>query len=448
VKRRHFLAGLAGLSGGLLLPRLGGARTPRPLSPKRLVLLVHNNGVQQANFWPTTGFTSPILDPILSVPRLAARTTVVRGVYVTRDANNTDANEHDMGFIRMWTGAPIYPVAGHPWGGATSVDQLVAQASGSPSLTAAVLASSLQSFPKPGFQHRRSFSYLSAGVHKVPTLDPFVAYADLFWGGEQLTDQAKRKLSLRKSALDAATADLATLRAKVGGDESRKLDAHADALRTVELRLADRLAGKLGPGATCSAKGAPPRDFTDTALDKLISDESLVPELVRDHLDLMVAAFACNLTQVATLQLGYCGGHWNADWANVSQDHHDTLAHKDTADEGVDPVVTAKLVSLDRWYAQQVAYLAKRLDAIPEGNGTVLDHTLIAWTSEFGRGDHSLDNVPVVLLGGVIPSGGFVDVGRQTFQRVGTTVLRAMGQQVSGFGDAPYCGPLDGVPGV
>jgi hypothetical protein len=445
VKRRHFLAGLAGLGGGLLLPRGLGARTPRAFQPRRLVLLVHNNGVQQANFWPTTGFTSPILDPILSDARLAPRTTVVRGVYVPRDANGTDGNEHDMGFIRMWTGAPLYAVAGHPWGGAASVDQVVAQATGSPSLTLAVHASSLQSFPKPGFQHRRSFSYVSAGVHKVPTLDPFSAYADLFWGGEKLTDQAKRKLYLRKSALDAVGGDLASLRAKVGGDEAHKLDAHADALRSVESRLSDRLAGKLGPGATCSAKGAPPRDFTDTAADMLISDESMVPELVRDHLDLMVAAFACNLTQVATLQLGFCGGHWSADWANVGTDHHDNLAHKDTADEGVDPDVTAKIVLLNRWYAQQVAYLAKKLDAIPEGNGTVLDHTLIAWTSEFGRGDHSLDNIPVVFLGGVIPGGRFVDVGRQTFQRVGTTVLRAMGQQVWGFGDALDCGPLDGV---
>jgi len=443
MNRRTFL----GLTG-LLVAARGFARPDRPprLRPKKLVLMMQNNGTQQANFWPQPGsFTSPILDPIVSDARLAARTIAVKGVFVPRDAGGTDGNEHDMGFARMWTGAPLLAVAGHPWGGAPSVDQLIAQARGASSLALAVYASEIQAFPKPGFQHRRSFSYVAPGVHKVPTLDPFVAYSDLFWGGEALTDAARHRLKLRQSALDLVSGDLSRLRARLGGAEAQKLDAHADALRTVESRLSDRLSGRSGPGATCGARGAPPRDFTDTTPDALVSDESLVPELVRDHLDLVTAALACNLTSVATLQIGYGGGHWRAAWGGVGEDHHD-LAHKDTSDAGSDPAVTKKIVSLNRWYASQIAYLAQRLDAIPDGDGTLLDHTLIVWSNEFGRGDHSLANVPIVFVGGRLAAGArVVDAGPQTFQCVGTTVLRAMGLDVSGFGDLPTCGPLAGV---
>jgi hypothetical protein len=106
-------------------------------------------------------------------------------------------------------------------------------------------------------------------------------------------------------------------------------------------------------------------------------------------------------------------------------------------------------VQANRYYATQVAYLARKLNAIPEGGGTVLDNTLIVWANEFGRGDHSLDNIPIVLIGGArgaLASGGrLVDVGRQTFQRVGCTILRAMGLPAEGFGDEPACGPLQGV---
>src|SRR5205085_1188545 len=127
-------------------------------------------------------------------------------------------------------------------------------------------------------------------------------------------------------------------------------------------------------------------------------------------------------------------------------DHHQ-LAHLDKADAGVDPVVTEKIVRLNHWYATQVAYLASALAAVPAGGGTLLDQTLIVWANEFGRGDHNQENVPIVFIGGAgggMPAGGrLVDAGRQPFQRVGATTLRAMGFPAAGFGGLPSCGPPD-----
>jgi len=445
---------LTGVGAGLALEAIGRrlAADPMTPAPRRLVIVQQNNGTQQAAFWPKRAtrepsvgaLTSPILDPLLSDPRLAARTVVVKGVRYVRDAFGTDANEHDMGFARLWTGAPLLSIGGHPWGGAASVDQIVAQRLGVESLTLAIHASSLQPFPKPGFQHRRSFAYVAPGVHKLPSLDPLEAYLRWFAAAGAQDDETKKRLALRKSALDLVRGDLASARARVGAAERDKLDAHATGVRALEDRLSDLIAGREGPGAACSRKPATPPSYQATPA-LLSSDESAVPALAGTMIDLIAAAIACGVTRVATLQLGFAGGQWRFDWEGVGSDHH-ALAHLDTRDEGVLPDVTEKIVRVNRWYAKQVAALASKLDAIPEGDGTVLDHTLIVWSNELGRGDHSQENVPIVFVGGGLWEGNRVVArGPQTFQRVGCTVLRAMGVDAAGFGDAPDCGPLAGL---
>ena len=438
---------LVGLGSSLLLTALArrvfsdGTLPP----PKRLILLLQNNGTQQASFWPGATFSSPILQPLLDDPRIAARTSLVKGIFLPRDANGTNGNEHDMGFARMFTGEKLKSVGGRPWGGGPSVDQLVARAWGVESLTLAVLASSVEPLPKPGFDHRRSFSYVGPAAHKLPTLDPLDAYSRLFVDTKGPNDaDARRKLLLRKSALDAVVGNLTEARSELGRDRTAILDLHLSAVRDLELRLAR---SRDGAGARCLYKPGMPRDFHATP-ELLVDDESAIPELMTDMLDLIASAIGCGATRVATLQMGFGGGKWKFAWEGINLELHGELAHKDTSDAGSSPENTARLVKANRYYVSQVAYLAKRLDAMPEGDGTVLDHTLVVWANELGRGDHDLSNLPIVLIGGAggaLPRGRLVDVGPQTFQRMGCTVLRAMGIDAAGFGDAPDCGPLRGA---
>src|SRR4051812_18766836 len=113
ITRRNLLAGLlAGATCGAVGRELRANGGPAPSRPKRLVLVMTPNGTQQANFWPRTNFTSPILAPILGVPGLARRTTVIRGVYYPRELNGAEGNEHDVGFARMFTGAKILAIGG------------------------------------------------------------------------------------------------------------------------------------------------------------------------------------------------------------------------------------------------------------------------------------------------------------------------------------------------
>ncbi len=444
ITRRNLLAGLlAGATCGAVGRDLRADRGPAPARPKRLVLVMSPNGTQQANFWPRAGFTSPILAPILSVPALARRATVVRGIFYPRDLNGAEGNEHDVGFARMFTGAPVLAVGGAPWGGAASIDQVLGQRWNVDPLNLAVLTSSIEPFPKPGFNHRASFSYVAPGVLRMPYVDPFDAYAASFGIDPSLLDaKARRRLLARGSALETPRRELEEMRGRLGSVERAKLDAHANAVLELERRL-----GKLASGqaVVCAAKPKAPRHYKTQAL---VTDEKAIPELAATMVDLIAASFACDVTRVATLQLGYAGAKWLFDWQQVNRDAHQDLAHKDHRDEGNDPEVTRLLVRVHGWYAAQVAAIAQKLDAIPEGDGTVLDNTLIVWTSELGRGDHDLSNVPLVMLGGAsgaLRPAGFVDRPPQSFQRVGCTILRAMGEEAAGFGDAPTCGPLAGL---
>jgi hypothetical protein len=128
---------------------------------------------------------------------------------------------------------------------------------------------------------------------------------------------------------------------------------------------------------------------------------------------------------------------------------HDLIAHLDTSDAGSSVVNTQRLVLINQYYASCVARLATQLDAIPEGSGTMLDNTLVVWANEQGRGDHNQSNVPIVLIGkagGAIPGGGrLIDEGRQVFNRLGCTILNAMGVPAAGFGDVPDCGMFRGL---
>lgn len=443
LSRRSLMFGAASLATSAFIRRL--VADPAPAPPRRLVLIMQNNGTQQANFWPRAGFTSPILEPLLLDPRIAARTCVVRGVYLPFDAFGTFANEHDMGFARMFTGEKLLNVGGAPWGGGPSIDQIVARAWRSETLNLAVLASRDEPYPKPGLLHRRSFSYLAAGTIKLPIEDPLVAYTRHFALPGELDEAARHRLLLQKSALDVVTGELRDLRGQLPGTLRDKLDLHAESVRTLEQELGRTLDGNL---ARCDrVRPQQPRDYTGTAPEQLVYDERAIPDLVTSMIDLIAAGITCAAPPICTLQLGYGGGKWHFGWEGIHTNVHEVFAHRDTSDAGSSPENTAKLVTINRWYASQVAQLAKRLDQIPEGTGTVLDHTLIVWANEFARGDHSLENIPIVLVGG---GGGFsggrlVDAGRQPFQRLGCTILRAMGLPVSGFGDAPDCGPLVGL---
>jgi len=103
------------------------------------------------------------------------------------------------------------------------------------------------------------------------------------------------------------------------------------------------------------------------------------------------------------------------------------------------------LTRINKWYCEQLAYLAKRLSETPEpgGQGTLLDNTLIVWTNELGQGNsHTLDNIPFVLVGGGagFKMGRSVKYERVPHNRLLLSLSHAYGNRITRFGNPDFCG--------
>jgi hypothetical protein len=444
LSRRSLLRGTGAC--GLLFPFLRARTASAAVPPTpRLVLLMQSNGTGQSNFWPRApgSLSSPILDPIVTAhPTLAPKTTVVKGLL---NDGGGSGNGHDQGFIGLYSGWKSMGSFNDPYGPGISLDQFLRTRldlrEPYPTLNCGVLATDTPVFKS----HRRSFSY-TGPRQQVPTeVDPYKLYAHFFSvgapavPGEDPVAAAKRRLARKHSVLDYVSADLQTLRGRVGSLDRQKLEGHEEALRQLERRLSATLMPDPDRPPRCaSVRGLP------SGLD--ITAEDSVPALIDAMFEFLPLALSCQLTRIVTFQFGNGGEKWYFRWLGINQNSHDDIAHRDT---GTNPDITAKVLAMNVWYAERVAKLALALDQIPEGEGTVLDNTLVVWGNELATGPHGLVDIPVVLLGKAAGRlkrpGVLVDQGPQDYRRLGTSLQNIMGLPATGFGASADCGPIQGL---
>jgi hypothetical protein len=452
--RRTALMQLAAIPITCTLARTLMADPPR--LPKRLVIFMQNNGTKRCDFWPKPVVRSaeyaitktPILNSLFTNDGktdngLLAKANLIRGMTVFNDVHH-GGNEHDTGFARMFTGAPLMPTSDSaPWGGSESLDQTLAREWNVQSLTTAVYSSSIEDHPH--FGNRASFSYVGPQTLNLPLIDPLTVYANTF---PQADAASAQRLALRKSVLDSVTGDLQEVGARLGADDRQKVDLHLTAVRQAEVKLSNLIANH----GSCAAINAPPRDFRSLPPGlgfNEINVETYVPDMIDAMITLVGAALKCGLTRVGSVQFGYGGGRWNFGWRDINMNHHADIAHLDHNDDvgttDDQRATSARVTIINQFYAEMVRRLAVDLDSVPEGSGTMLDNTLVVWANEFGRGDHQLDDIPAVLIGLVgngIARGGLVrDVSaprggkQQPHNILGYHILNALGHATPGFGD-------------
>ena len=176
--------------------------------------------------------------------------------------------------------------------------------------------------------------------------------------------------------------------------------------------------------------------------------------MIRDMLRFATQVLACNLTRVATLSIDPAGSG-KMPWLMGEAKIHDDIAHGWRAD---DPESGRKVSRVHRWYTQQVADFIAMLKAIPEGNGTVYDNTIILWMNELGDpARHMNNNLPFVLAGGggSYKKGRFLKFGvapeyrdsKDPHNRLLTSLANQFGMNLTVFGDARYPGELPGFAG-
>jgi len=227
------------------------------------------------------------------------------------------------------------------------------------------------------------------------------------------------------SVLDSVLADATTLRNNISTTDQRKLDEYLESVRDVEKRIEN--AGKKG-----QLQGWRP------TLDKpnIPRPADGIPQDIAEHMrlmaDLLVLGFQTDTTRITTLKLN--NDHSSLRFPNLGVDYmiHHLLSHSDTAD----------WLKVNQFFLEQVAYIARKLDAIQEGPRTLLDNTMLLYCSSMLTGNHDANQLPVVMLGG---AGGRIKGGRvldykgkseRQMCRLYLSMMDKMNVRLPKFGDA------------
>jgi hypothetical protein len=164
-----------------------------------------------------------------------------------------------------------------------------------------------------------------------------------------------------------------------------------------------------------------------------------IPKLSAMQIDLLVNSLACDWARVATLQFTNSVGQARMKWLEIEESHHDLSHEPDSNEQAQD-----KLTRINKWYCEQVAYLVQKLSETPEpnGDGSLLDHTLVVWTNELGKGNsHTLNDIPFVLIGNGLGfrMGRSIKYPHVTHNRLWLALADAFGHHLETFGKPELC---------
>ncbi|MBL9124829.1 MAG: DUF1552 domain-containing protein [Planctomycetaceae bacterium] len=388
--RRTFLRGV-GVS--MALPWLESLRVwgdeslpaavPGSQGPVRMAVLFSGNGFHTKEWWARGEGKQMELGQVLApVADFREKMLFIRGLY---NEEALKGNIHSSQTGNLLSGAPL--ASGGEIRSGTSVDQIVAQRHGHSTKVSSLVLGCEKSNPSVHKNYSMLYSsHISWSSPTTPTpleLYPALAFDRLFKDEVQRGD---------KSVLDAVLEDATSFRNSISASDQRKLDEYLDSVREIERRIEQ--AGQVG-----ELQGWRP------TLDKpnLPRPADGIPQNIAEHMrlmcDILVLGFQTDTTRVCTLKLN--NDHSALRFPHLGVDYmiHHLLSHSDTAD----------WLKVNQFFLEQLGYIARRLDAIQEGERTALDNSMILYCSSMLTGSHDATKLPVVLLGG---GGGQIRGGR------------------------------------
>src|SRR6187401_729130 len=392
-------------------------------APVRLAVLFSGNGFHSKEWWAKgEGKTMELGKVLTPLSDFREKMLFINGLY---NQEALKGNIHSSQTGNLLSGAPL--ASGGEIRSGTSIDQLLAQTYRRSTKVPSLVLGCEKSNPSVHKNYSMLYSsHISWSSPTTPTpleIYPALAFDRLFKDEVSKGD---------KSVLDAVLTDAKDLRRHISANDQRKLDEYLDSVRDVEQRIEN--AGKKG-----ELQGWRP------TLDKPNMDRPAegIPQNIADHMrlmcDILVLGFQTDTTRITTLKLN--NDHSSLRFPNLGVDYmiHHLLSHSDTAD----------WLKVNRFFLDQVAYIARRLDAIQEGPRTLLDNTMLLYCSSMLTGNHDATQLPVVLLGG---AGGRIKGGRvldykekseRQMCRLFLSMMDKMDVRLPKFGDAST--PLEEV---
>jgi hypothetical protein len=458
--RRSLLQALGlGAAVSPLLPILN-ASGAEGVFPKRLLLVYEPDGAPAIDYnsvvdWKPQGAESDFTLSEIHKPLEPIRNKLVVPWGLKLTAGGAGEN-HAFGMAGLWTASTLQgPSAGADfdggngnrtgWGSGPSIDQVIAKAFGpsmpyqrpaddaSPETAYRSVQLGVECL-NPTSLNRMIYDGADKPIH--PEVNPVSAFDRLFKNvvpgmspevtAEPDSGAAMLEAARQKAIVDSVAGDLRRLRTRLGAEDYAKVDQHLEALAAIERRIG--VGGGSGgvTGLSCSKPTEPTGDGFDAKLAQMS--------------DIAVAALSCDVTRVMSIQWSYAFSHIRHSWIGLG-DHHN-YSH-----DGQDR--RAELTKIDQWYSTQLLYLLQKLDSIPEGNGTLLDNTLVVCGRELGSTAHRMERAPFILAGGSafgLTNGRWLDVDGQEHVKLLVSIARLMGMDINTFGNrVTDSGPLAGI---
>lgn len=385
-------------------------------APVRLAILFAGNGFHGKEWWAKESATGLEFGQVLApLKDFGDKSLFIKGLY---NEQALKGNIHSSQTGNLLSGAPL--AAGGEIRSGTSVDQMLAQTYGRstkvPSLVLACEAGNPSVHKNYSMIYSSHISWSSPTTPTPLELYPSLAFDRLFKDEVQRGD---------KSVLDAVLADAKDIRRQISGADQKKLDEFLDSVRDVEQRIEN--AGKQG-----QLQGWRP------TLDKpnIPRPPEGIPQNIADHMrlmcDIMVLGFQTDTTRICTLKLNNDHSSLRFPHLNVDYMIHHLLSHSDTAD----------WLKVNQFFTEQLAYIARKLDAIQEGERTALDNSMLMFCSSMMTGSHDASQLPVVMVGkggGAIQTGKVLDYRdkpNRQMCRLYLSMMDKMNVHLDKFGDA------------
>jgi hypothetical protein len=408
------------------------ATAPRP---PRLAFIYAGNGIVHEHWRPTTAGRSYTLPTNLRpLEPLREHLNVISGLaHRQADTFGDGTGDHPRSSAAWLTGVHAYDRTrpGVEVKLATTADQLAAQVIGKDTAVA-----SLELAVDPPLQgscdsgdcfYVNTVSWRNETTPNLAEIHPRVVFERLFGDGGSSAERLARARS-RGSILDSVGAEAARLAATLGHGDTAKLDEYLDSVREIERRI----------------QSAETRGDSDVELPARPTDiPDSYDEYSRLMYDLQVLAFQTDTTRITSMIVSRELSGLSYPTIGVPEGHHGVSHHRG------DPELVAKKSRIDTYHVQLLAEFAAKLKATPDGDGSLLDNSLVVYGSGMGDGNlHRHHDLPCLMLGGL---GGAFRTGQHVIYPEDTpmtnlllTVLDKVGVHLDRFGDST--GPLDPDP--
>jgi len=407
------------------LPAWGEERTgdEAPQLPKRFGVLFMACGVNP-NHWSAKGSGKQIQfsKSLTPLEPIKEKVNVISGLF---NKNATGVGIHPGQTGNILSGASLQK--GAELRGGISVDQVLANHVGQETVQSSLVLGCEQ--PITGY-HETNFSMAYSShiswqnaTSPVPMeVYPSLAFDSLF------DNRGSRR---NKSILDRVREETANLSRRINAGDKRKLEEYLTSVREIEKRMERMRLAQEKASNKAKEKG--------TNLAGIKRPDNGLPEDIREHMrlmcDILAIAFQTDKTRVATLLLCRDISGLFYPFLNVRSAHH-SASHYDKSDD---------FEKISRYYCSQLAYLAQRLDAMKEGDGTVLDNSCLMFVNNMWSGSrHDSTKVPLLTAGGL---GGTLKTGRvldytskgdsnRKLCSLYLSIMNRMGVEAKSFGDA------------